>query len=577
MHPRNILPVLAIALMGGNSYAQEAPSLPQNAPNKTSPPAIKAIQPSPVPGAHKRQWIKIIGSDFTPKSQVTLYLRDRTFPIPAERTKFVSDKELDLYVNVSMGPSTWTVQVANQGGKSSQPFSFNVKPPAMLAPEAQTLKEQGRKIEIEALEKKAQETDEKIEQIQAAAEAAKLEAAEAAAAKVAIQPAIEEKEQAVIAAKQQLEAARAKAQALGNLTTQEEVERRTQKVKRLERALTAEQKKLAAIEAKEQQAQEEAAAAKPEIERLRKEFAELRELRATKRTLFEKAMTSAGIFFAGLFIWLLKTLAVKKFESVTAKREEVREGSARLGTLVALLNWLGTILIVLTGSYLILDEFGINMAPVLASVGIVGLALGFGGQYLIRDIINGIFILVEGQYNINDVIEIGAYSGVVECVNLRHTKLRDLEGRAIYIPNGEIKTVANFTQNYGQAVLDIGVAYKENVDRVIEVIQEVAEQMRQLPEFKRLIKDFEMFGVESFGESGITIRCRFKTTKMKQWGIAREYRRRIKNRFDELGIEIPLPHRIVHWSPSRQENNAMELETAKRAASVRSTFPQDIQ
>ncbi len=564
----NIFLVLAFALMMGNSHAQETPSPPQDAIIKASPPTVKAIQPNPVAGAHKRQWIKIIGSGFTPKSQVTLYLRDRAFPIPAERTKFVSNTELDIYANVSTGPSTWTVQVANQEGKSSQPFRFNVKPPAMLAPEAQTLEDKGREIEVEALEKKAQETDEKIEQMKAAAEAAKLEAAEAAAAKVAIQQEIEEKEQAVIATKQQLAAAKVKAQALGNETAQKEIERRAQELKELEKAVAAEQERLAAIEAKEQNAQEKAAAAEPEIEKLRQEFAELRKQRAAKRTFLEKAMKSAGILFAGLLIWLLKTLAVKKFESVTAKREEVREGSARLETLVALLNWLGTILIVLTGSYLILDEFGINMAPVLASVGIVGLALGFGGQYLIRDIINGIFILVEGQYNINDVIEIGAYSGVVESVNLRHTKLRDLHGRAIYIPNGEIKTVANFTQYYGRAVVDVRVAYKENIDWVINVMQEIAEEMRRLPRYGRLIKDFEMFGVENFGESEVMIRCRFKTTKMKQWEVAREYRRRIKNRFDELGIEIPVPHRVLQWSPSPQDSDAIELAAAKKATSV---------
>lgn len=565
MRSWNILLLLTVVLIIGSSHAQEPLFLPQNATNTTSP-SIETIQPSPVAGAQKRQWIKILGSDFTPKSQVTLRLRDQAYPIPPGRTKFVSDNELDIYVNVSTGPSIWTAQVANQGGGSSQPLSFNVKPSAMIAPENQSLKEQGRKAEIEALEKKAEETDGKIEQAQKTAEEAKLEAAQAAIEKATAQQEVEEKEQGAMAAKQQLEAAKAKAQAIGTLAAQREVEALTKEAAKLEQAAAIEKKRLDTIEAKEQAAKEKATAAETEIGKLRKEFAGLREQRAEKRTFLEKSTTAAWIIFGSLVVWFLKRLAVGKFENATAEKKEVREGSARLETLVALLNWLGTILIVLTVGYLILDEFGISMAPILASIGIVGLALSFGGQYLIRDIINGIFILIEGQYYINDIVQIGALSGVVESVNLRHTRLRDVEGRAIYIPNGEIKTVINFTKGYGQAVLDIRVAYKENVDHVIEVMKKVVEEIRQAPQYGKLIKDFEMFGVENFGESDVTIRCRFKTRAGKQWDVAREYRRRIKNRFDELGIEIPFPHRTMRWVFSPQDSNPMELEAAKSAA-----------
>lgn len=564
----NILLLLTVVLIVGSSHAQEPLSLPRNATSKATSPSIEAIQPSPVAGAQKRQWIKILGSGFTPKSQVTLRLGDQIYSIPPGRTKFVSDSELDIYANVSIGPSIWTAQVTNQGEGSSRPLSFSVKPPAMIAPENQSLKEQRRKAEIEALEKKAEETNGKIEQAEKTAEEAKLEAAQAATEKATAQQDVEEKEQGAVAAKQRLEVAKAKAQAIGTLAAQREVEALTKEAANHERAAAIEKKRLDTIEVREQAAKEKATAAETEIKKLRKEFSGLRGQRAEKLTFLEKSTTALWIIFGGLVVWFLKRLAVGKFEGATAEKKEVREGSARLETLVALLNWLGTILIVLTAGYLILDEFGISMAPILASIGIVGLALSFGGQYLIRDIINGIFILIEGQYYINDIVQIGALSGVVESVNLRHTRLRDLEGRAIYIPNGEIKTVINFTKGYGQTVLDIRVAYKENVDHVIEIMKKLVEEMRQAPQYGKLIKDFEMFGVEKLGESDVTIRCRFKTRAGKQWDVAREYRRRIKNRFDELGIEIPFPHRTMRWVFSPQGSNPMELEAAKSAASA---------
>jgi len=160
---------------------------------------------------------------------------------------------------------------------------------------------------------------------------------------------------------------------------------------------------------------------------------------------------------------------------------------------------------------------------------------------------------LEGQYRINDVVKIGEFGGLVEGLNLRHTKLRDLEGRVIYIPNGEIKTVVNFTQDYANAVLEIGVAYKEKVDQVMAVIKELGAEMRNDDYFKKLIlEDLEMLGVDSFGESQVTIKFRIKTLPIKQWEVAREFRRRLKNRFDELGVEIPFPHRTIYWGDPKK-------------------------
>ncbi|MFC1480554.1 mechanosensitive ion channel family protein [Candidatus Omnitrophota bacterium] len=201
---------------------------------------------------------------------------------------------------------------------------------------------------------------------------------------------------------------------------------------------------------------------------------------------------------------------------------------------------------------MVLENHGFNVAPLLAGAGIIGLAFGFGGQYLIRDLINGLFILIEGQYRINDVVKIGEYGGLVEDINLRITTLRDLGGRVIIIPNGEIKTVVNYTREYAQALFDVGVAYKESVDKVMDVIKEVGNEMRKDPYFGRLIlDDLEMFGVDEFSDSAVIIKFRVKTLPIKQWEVMREFRRRLKNRFDELGIEIPFPHRTLYWGTGK--------------------------
>ena len=256
----------------------------------------------------------------------------------------------------------------------------------------------------------------------------------------------------------------------------------------------------------------------------------------------------------GLFVAL--KLGLKKFEQFLSKDEALREDEAvlRMKTFSHVLKWLGSLLIIGLGLYMILENFGINVAPLLAGAGIAGLAFGFGGQYLIRDLINGIFILLEGQFRVNDVVKIGDLGGLVEAVNLRVTQLRDLEGRVIYIPNGEIKTVINFTKGYSQALFDIGVAYKEKVDDVMAVMKDIARQMQKDSYFGKLIlADMEMLGVDAFVDSAVIIKCRMKTLPIKQWEVAREYRRRLKNRFDELGIEIPFPHRTLYWGVNQSQ------------------------
>ncbi len=222
-----------------------------------------------------------------------------------------------------------------------------------------------------------------------------------------------------------------------------------------------------------------------------------------------------------------------------------REDRAR--TLVGVFYNATSVAILLGGGLMLLQEAGIPVAPLLGGAAVFGLAVAFGAQNLIRDYFYGFVILLENQYKLNDVVQIGALSGQVEKITLRMTVLRDLEGRVHFIPNGQITAVTNMTHGWSRALFDIGVAYKEDVDRVIGVLSSLAHDLRSDPQFGPLIlEDATMLGVDSLADSAVVIKFFIKTRPLQQWTIRRELLRRIKNRFDELGIEIPYPHRTVY-------------------------------
>ena len=203
------------------------------------------------------------------------------------------------------------------------------------------------------------------------------------------------------------------------------------------------------------------------------------------------------------------------------------------------------ILIAIIGT-MVLSELGVNIAPIIASAGILGLALGFGAQSLVRDFLSGIFMIVEDQYGVGDVVDVGEASGTVEAVSLRVTRLRDLSGTVWYVPNGAIVRVGNMSQNWSRAVVDVNVAYREDLARVQRVLREVAHDLWEDEDFNGvIIEEPEVTGVEVFGPESVTLRVLLKTAPMEQWGVARALRQRIKARFDHEGIEIPLPQRVV--------------------------------
>jgi small-conductance mechanosensitive channel len=195
----------------------------------------------------------------------------------------------------------------------------------------------------------------------------------------------------------------------------------------------------------------------------------------------------------------------------------------------------------------VIEEFGVKIGPILAAAGIVGLAFGFGGQYLIRDIISGLFIILENQYRIGDVVSFDNVSGLVEEISLRKTTLRDLNGTIHHVPHGEIKKVSNLTKDYSRINLDIGISYKSDLEHVISVVNQTGNDLAEDPLYKEfIIKPPQFLRVNDFAESAIMIKILGETMPLKQWEVAGEFRKRIKLAFDKEGIEIPFPQMVIH-------------------------------
>jgi small-conductance mechanosensitive channel len=206
-----------------------------------------------------------------------------------------------------------------------------------------------------------------------------------------------------------------------------------------------------------------------------------------------------------------------------------------------------------------LKEAGFDIGPILAGAGVIGVALGFGAQSLVQDIIAGMFLLLENQIRVNDVAVLNGTGGLVEAVNLRTTVLRGQDGTVHVFRNGSITTLANRTHGYSYYVFDIGVAYKEDTDRVIAVVKGIADEMMREDEFQSIIlAPLEVLGLDKFADSAVIIKARFKTAPSKQWVVGREMNRRIKKKFDQEGIEIPFPHTSIYFG---EASKPIQLQT----------------
>jgi small-conductance mechanosensitive channel len=272
------------------------------------------------------------------------------------------------------------------------------------------------------------------------------------------------------------------------------------------------------------------------------------------------------IIAIALFAKLALRKALDRLEKKLVSRkivvgETLSEAAKRIETIMKLVRQAANICLFGIIALILLDQFGVDIGPVLASAGVIGLAIGFGAQNLVKDVISGLFMLLENQVRVNDAVVINGTPGFVEQVNFRTLVLRDLGGVVHVFPNGQITTLGNMTNDWSAYLFDIGVAYKEDTDRVVEVLQRVGSEMYQDEYYRNLmLEDLEIFGVDSFGDSAVTIKGRLRTKPVKQWEVGRQFLRRVKRAFDEEGIEIPFPHRTLYFGQASKPFEFMSVD-----------------
>jgi small-conductance mechanosensitive channel len=239
---------------------------------------------------------------------------------------------------------------------------------------------------------------------------------------------------------------------------------------------------------------------------------------------------------------------VSRFMARPIRGESQQGIKKRANTLLGVFLGLGRVIIILLILLMVLSEVGVAIGPVLAGFGVVGIAVGFGAQFLIRDLIAGIFILMENQYRVGDVASVGGVTGLVEEINLRKTVLRDLDGIVHHVPNGEIRVASNYTRHYSRVNLNISVAYGTDLDFAIEVINKVGKEMAGEERWSKVLKSVpQVLRVDSLGDSGIDIKILGDVVPLEQWNVMGELRLRLKKAFDKEGIEIPWPHTKVYF------------------------------
>lgn len=239
----------------------------------------------------------------------------------------------------------------------------------------------------------------------------------------------------------------------------------------------------------------------------------------------------------------IKKAIVSDGEKVSKEAEEKREQ-----TLIRIINGTLDVVIWLTAIMMILSEVGVSVGPLIATAGIAGVAVGFGGQYLIRDVISGLFIIIENQYRVGDVACFDSTCGLVEDISLRMTTLRDLDGVVHHVPHGEIKIVSNLSKGFARVNLNVGVAYEADLEHVIKVVNKVGQELSEDPDFKEMIISAPKFlRVDNFGDSSVDIKILGDTEPLKQWEVTGELRKRLKIAFDKEGIVIPYPQRTISY------------------------------
>lgn len=266
------------------------------------------------------------------------------------------------------------------------------------------------------------------------------------------------------------------------------------------------------------------------------------------------------VIVVALFVLRLVKAAIERVGKRMQQRGSTLDDQKRVETLTRVLKYVANVVVLLLGALIALGTIGISIAPVLAAAGVVGLAVGFGAQSLVKDYFTGVVLLIENQIRAGDFIEVGGKSGTVENVTLRYVRMRDAHGNVHFVPNGQIDSVTNSTMDFAYAVVDVGIAYKEDVEGAIQVMQKVGTELAEDKEWgPKITEPMATFGVQELADSAVIVRVRFKTTPGDQWGIRREYNKRIKAAFDNVGIEIPFPQITMHRDepePAKISNTA---------------------
>lgn len=274
------------------------------------------------------------------------------------------------------------------------------------------------------------------------------------------------------------------------------------------------------------------------------------------------AFRVAGIVIASWISIAVVQRAIRRLRERIASRLGDRESVQRAATIGRVLRYAAAVVVSLVASMLVLAELGVSVAPILGAAGVVGLAVGFGAQSLVKDYFTGLFLLLEDQIHQGDVVRLGEHAGLVEEMTLRYVRLRDYDGHVHFVPNGQIAAVVNLSRGHAQAVIDASVSYGADVRHAMDVMSQTAQGMRDDTVFGPKILDaFEMVGVERWDDSAVVLRGRFKVAPLEQWSVRREYLLRLKAAFDGAGIEIPFPQLVVHLPrramarrrPSREE------------------------
>jgi small conductance mechanosensitive channel len=270
----------------------------------------------------------------------------------------------------------------------------------------------------------------------------------------------------------------------------------------------------------------------------------------TELPVLVKALIAlTNVFLILIIAWVLLAAISKLLrllnDRMRAKSQEI-EDLKRIETLVRVFRYIASVVVAAVTIMLVLSEIGISIAPILATAGVAGLAVGFGAQSLVKDYFTGFVMLMENQIRVGDVVGVGGHAGVVEEVTLRYVRLRDAEGAVHYVPNGVIATVTNRSREFAYALVEIGINYRQNIDQVFEVMREVGAGLQADPDFgSRILEPIEINGVNDWADSSVIIRCRIKVRAMEQWSVRREFLRRLKNAFDDKGIDIPFPSRTL--------------------------------